>query len=237
MAVPNVWEYTASRVITDNDQGSMPKRVRVVTCLDRGLFSDAMYDVMEQERFEVIAFEQPDSIVDLASTADACLLDMAADGAPATLVALAQECSHVRLVVLADACTSGTARALMRTAPHAYVTDGDSLDLVLALLRGEEAPVECRGSREGRSATDTGGERDLSRLTARESEILEGLLDGENTKVLAARLGVSPATARAHVQSVLNKLGVHSRLEAVARVNGGMRGDFSAPAGDRDAHA
>ncbi len=66
--------------------------------------------------------------------------------------------------------------------------------------------------------------RDPQRLTTRESEILEGLLDGENTKVLAARLGVSQATARTHVQSVLSKLGVHSRLEAVALVNGDLSG-------------
>ncbi len=33
---------------------------------------------------------------------------------------------------------------------------------------------------------------------------------------MAVRLGVSPATVRTHVQSLLTKLGVHSRLEAAS---------------------
>jgi two-component system nitrate/nitrite response regulator NarL len=51
-------------------------------------------------------------------------------------------------------------------------------------------------------------------LTAREREVLCGLVRGDDTYTLARSLGVSWATVRSHVQSVLNKLGVHSRLEA-----------------------
>ena len=40
------------------------------------------------------------------------------------------------------------------------------------------------------------------------------------TREMADRLQVSRATIRNHVQSILGKLGVHSRLEAVARVSG-----------------
>jgi len=53
-------------------------------------------------------------------------------------------------------------------------------------------------------------------LTRREREVLRLLATGANTKVAAERLGVSPATVRNHVQNLLGKLGVHSRLQAVA---------------------
>jgi PAS domain S-box-containing protein len=53
-------------------------------------------------------------------------------------------------------------------------------------------------------------------LTRREREILELLTSGFNTRAVAERLRVSPATVRNHVQKILDKLGVHSRLEAVA---------------------
>ena len=53
-------------------------------------------------------------------------------------------------------------------------------------------------------------------LTRRELEILKLVAAGENTKVMAERLHVSPATVRNHVQNILGKLGVHSRLQAVA---------------------
>jgi DNA-binding NarL/FixJ family response regulator len=59
----------------------------------------------------------------------------------------------------------------------------------------------------------------VERLTARELEILRLMADGLDTKALAERLVVSSTTVRTHVQSILAKLGAHSRLEAVARAS------------------
>lgn len=53
-------------------------------------------------------------------------------------------------------------------------------------------------------------------LTARELEVLQRLAEGLSTADASRQLGISTATLRAHVQSVLRKLGAHSRLEAVA---------------------
>lgn len=53
-------------------------------------------------------------------------------------------------------------------------------------------------------------------LTQREREVLGRLVRGEGTSAIAAGLGVRHSTARTHIQSVLTKLGVHSRLEAAA---------------------
>jgi len=53
-------------------------------------------------------------------------------------------------------------------------------------------------------------------LTRRELEILRLIAGGANTRVMAERLHVSPATVRNHVQNIFGKLGVHSRLEAAA---------------------
>jgi len=52
-----------------------------------------------------------------------------------------------------------------------------------------------------------------------EIEILRLMAAGANTKVLAERLHVSPATVRNHAQNIFAKLDVHSRLEAVAWAN------------------
>lgn len=53
-------------------------------------------------------------------------------------------------------------------------------------------------------------------LSARELQILGMMAAGANTRTMATRLGVAPATIRNHAQSIFSKLGVHSRLEAVA---------------------
>ncbi len=53
-------------------------------------------------------------------------------------------------------------------------------------------------------------------LTDREREILTHLARGSTNKVIAAELYLSVNTVRNYVQSVLTKLGSHSKLEAVA---------------------
>lgn len=59
------------------------------------------------------------------------------------------------------------------------------------------------------------GHRAGDDLTVREREVLGMLIDGKSTAALAGELVVAPATARNHVQSIMKKLGAHSRLEAV----------------------
>jgi DNA-binding NarL/FixJ family response regulator len=53
-------------------------------------------------------------------------------------------------------------------------------------------------------------------LTAREREVLAGLLDGLRPSDIAERHFVSVTTVRNQVQSILTKLNVSSQLEAVA---------------------
>jgi DNA-binding CsgD family transcriptional regulator len=53
-------------------------------------------------------------------------------------------------------------------------------------------------------------------VTRREREILRYLAAGLQNKEVAQRLGLSLATVRNHVHNILDKLGVHSKLEAVS---------------------
>lgn len=52
-------------------------------------------------------------------------------------------------------------------------------------------------------------------LTPREREVLALLTDGRSTTGISAELHLSQSTVRNHVQSILTKLGAHSKLEAV----------------------
>jgi DNA-binding NarL/FixJ family response regulator len=62
-----------------------------------------------------------------------------------------------------------------------------------------------------------GGWRPLrSTLTTREWEIVDLLSEGASTEAIAERLVLSSSTVYTHVYRLLRKLGVHSRLEAVA---------------------
>jgi DNA-binding NarL/FixJ family response regulator len=61
--------------------------------------------------------------------------------------------------------------------------------------------------------TNEGGPVDL---TGREKEVLHCLAEGLSTKAIAAKYFIAPVTVRNHVQSILHKLDVHTKLAAVA---------------------
>ena len=54
------------------------------------------------------------------------------------------------------------------------------------------------------------------RLSVRQQDVLQCLVDGLSTDDIAARLQLSHNTVRNHIQRILNRLGAHSKLEAVA---------------------
>lgn len=58
--------------------------------------------------------------------------------------------------------------------------------------------------------------RPQSRLTARETEVLQLLSEGLSSTVISKRFTVSHTTVRNHIQHIQSKLGVHSQTEAVA---------------------
>jgi DNA-binding NarL/FixJ family response regulator len=63
---------------------------------------------------------------------------------------------------------------------------------------------------------DTGQTAPHPHLTPRQVEVLRLLQQGHSTKQIAAELHLSTETVRNHIRRLLQALGVHTRLEAVA---------------------
>jgi DNA-binding CsgD family transcriptional regulator len=55
-------------------------------------------------------------------------------------------------------------------------------------------------------------------LTPRQAQVAVRLAAGETSQEIAQHLGISPATARKHLESVFTRLGVRHRAAAIARV-------------------
>jgi two-component system nitrate/nitrite response regulator NarL len=86
------------------------------------------------------------------------------------------------------------------------------VSIIGRILRGE---VVSSPSRAWHDRDPRAGE--LRRLmTARERAVLERLVQGMETSAISTELGISYTTTRAHIQNLLTKLGVHSKLELVA---------------------
>lgn len=120
---------------------------------------------------------------------------------------------------LAAAVEAGAVGFLTKSGSAATVVDAVRRAAAGEILLGPDAlSALVRRARE-RIPLSTERERTAASLTAREREILALMAQGLDTRAIAERLVVGVSTVRTHAQSVLEKLGAHSRLEAVARAS------------------
>lgn len=82
---------------------------------------------------------------------------------------------------------------------------------LVALIRDGRPPREVVATGSGSQGHDP-----LGALTQRQREVLQHLAGGASGPEVAVRLGISEHTVRTHVQHILDRLNVSSRLEAVA---------------------
>jgi two-component system, NarL family, response regulator YdfI len=133
------------------------------------------------------------------------LLDEAADGTP--LIVLAQGPSAewgslfrqgVRGVLPSDASGEQIAAAIEAAAAGLVVFHANETERLFEPVSMQESPESLPEA-----------------LTAREVEILRSLAEGLGNKEIASRLGISEHTVKFHVASIMGKLGVSNRTEAV----------------------
>ena len=126
--------------------------------------------------------------------------------------------NHQDQVALFDAMQAGANGYLTKAIPLAKL-----IEATRAVLRGETiVPPAMLGDLLSQLVQSKERQNDvlrrLSRLTRREREVLALLVEGADNDLVAQRLVISPETARTHIQNILSKLDVHSRLEALALV-------------------
>jgi len=78
----------------------------------------------------------------------------------------------------------------------------------LAALAGHQRLLEARAISRSRLFSD---------LTMREQQVLNLLVAGLDNRQIAGHMGIAYGTVRSHVRNLMDKIGVHSRLEAVVR--------------------
>jgi two-component system, NarL family, nitrate/nitrite response regulator NarL len=154
---------------------------------------------------------------------DVCLMDryFADDDGISALDQIADASPRTKVLILSADGDSDAIMRAMRAGASGYVhkTRGVSVlkRTIERVLRGEVViEVPSPASIQPQLARRQEALRLATYLTTRERQCLELLVEGHDTADMVAKLGVSAATVRTHVQAMLNKLGVHSRLEAAA---------------------
>lgn len=127
------------------------------------------------------------------------------------------------VIAVTSVADKDTVAEAFRAGFRGYVPKDSSLEklvgrITFAVLHGSETPrrAELRLGRESRDSEHVS--LILQTLTRREREILARLADGATGQAIADELGLSRNTIRTHVQNILTKLQVGSRLEAAAYV-------------------
>ena len=200
---------------------------RVLVVDDHEMFSEALELLLRRQpdvRLVGSARDATEALGMLEDEPDVVLMDLdmpGIDGIQATRQ-IREAVPNAKVVLLtavqspeiiADALAAGACGYV----PKTRAVD-ELMDVVRRAAAGElvmperdlAAVVEqLRGSR------PSSGELALRRLTPREAEILRSLAAGETATQIAEALGISALTVQSHVKSILAKLGVHSKLEAI----------------------
>lgn len=194
--------------------------IRVLHCDRSRLYADVFDDALRRRHHEVTWIGHPD---DLAPTEplgafDVCLTETNFRQLSGLTVVtrLRQQLPGARIVVLTRAGHRAVAEAVLGAGASAVVPKTAPMEFAIQAVEGQRtgmvAPPPPLAER--RSAARADGEAMF--LTPREHEVLAGLANGHRTEHIADQLGVAHTTARTYIQNILTKLGVHSKVQAVA---------------------
>ena len=136
------------------------------------------------------------------------------------------ERAGIGVVVLIDEPSVGwTARALQAGVRAILPRESSENEIVSAILAADrglilldpELTKELASQTRTVTSTPENTADRLEELTPREVEVLRLMAEGFGNKQIAARLGISDHTVKFHISSILAKLSVSSRTEAVTQ--------------------
>jgi DNA-binding NarL/FixJ family response regulator len=142
------------------------------------------------------------------------------DGNGAALAAqLHRDHPRLRMVMLTGYQDEGTLREAVEAGCCGFITKDYAVDEVVASVRtayAGGAPISPALVARLLPSLRKDSEHIRGSLTARELQVTQLLAEGVSNPAIAERLFISSHTVRNHVQRIITKLGVHSKLEAVA---------------------
>jgi DNA-binding NarL/FixJ family response regulator len=205
------------------------KPIRVLLVDDHQLLTGSLSQILAQESdIEVVGVAG--TVAEAKAMArerlDVVLMDYRlpdGTGAEATR-AIKARWPNARIVMLTAINDDETVLESIQAGADGYMTKDRAVEEVVNAVRSAHAgetllprTVIVGIAERVAAARDRGADRrPIEPLTPRELEVLRALTEGLSTPEICDRLFIAPNTLRTHVQNIMGKLRVHSKLEAVA---------------------
>lgn len=193
---------------------------------DHRLFAEAIRPTLQQLGMEVTIVTSGSAAVEVAvrrpidvALVDLGLPDMRGEEVGSRLLGIRPETVVIALTAMDD---ERKAKDLIAGGFRGYLTKDLRVAMLSRAIRSAmegETVALARSPRRhdpSHASSDRHVELLVSTLTPRERQVLELLARGSAGKDIAREMAISVNTVRTHVQSILTKLQVHSRLEAAA---------------------
>ncbi len=193
----------------------------LLICDDHRLFADSLAMALGGRGFEIAGttYTSADALRVLGERpVDAGIVDKCFPGADGLdlVRTIVKTWPRTRVLVLSGLSEPDLQARTLEAGASGFAGKDVGIDrlasIIGRILRGEtvSSPSRAWYDRDPRAG-------ELKRLmTARERAVLERLVQGKETAAIASDLGISYTTTRTHIQNLLTKLGVHSKLELVA---------------------
>jgi len=216
--------------------------VRIHVCDDHRLFAEALSVVLRARGHDVgqPSVTPSDAVAICEREAiDVCVMDLGFPGGDGVdgIGRIREVSPQTHVVVLTGSLDLSLIESALAAGATTCVSKSERVGRIVDTI--EIAPTIARTSSmrdvpwvRPRTAEYSRDERLIRFLTPREREVLERMVAGQATSTIAREMGVAYSTARTHIQSVLTKLCVHSKLEAVTfAARHGVR--YSGPGGEQ----
>jgi len=201
--------------------------LRVLIVDDHTLFAEVIRSTLDRLGMEVVGTVQSGQQgleVAVRERPDLVLIDIGLPDESGLAVGrkILEQLPDARVIVVTSLNDPKAVAEAMRLGFHGYLSKNTPVERfvasILAVMEGEVVLPKAFAGPTAAPVTPQDREAALliRQLTPREREILALLARGAGSEDIATGLGLSPNTVRTHVQNILMKLQVNSRLKAVA---------------------
>ncbi|CAM3188780.1 response regulator transcription factor [Filibacter tadaridae] len=194
--------------------------IRIVIAEDQGMMLGALGSLLNlEDDMEVVGkAKNGEEAVDLVNEQrpDVCIMDIEMPVKTGLDAAEALQGGECKIIILTTFARTGYFERARKAGVRGYLLKDSPIEDLVSSIR---TIMDGRRIYAPELVDIAYGDRDETEnpLTERESQVLSLIADGKTTKDIAGELFLTPGTIRNYISTILDKLEVSNRIEAISR--------------------